>query len=272
MVWLTWRQHRMQVLATVGFLLLLGAIVLVQGSDAYTLLNWLPVVPVLVGIFWGAPVLAVEIERGTHRLVWTQSVSRWRWLVTKLGGLGLAVTVAGLVLGLMVSGWVTAHGGDRFGDTALFGGTGVAVGAWWLFAFVLGASAGGLTRRLLPAMAVTVVVFLVVMFGFFQYGRPAYAEPLRQVADRVETGGLVTDSAWLSPAGAEVMEIPESECVNTTRDTYLPCVRDAGYRTVLYYHPADRYWRFQWTETGILLLGAMLLAAPVVYRVLRRPV
>lgn len=270
MVWLTWRQHRAQMLGTVGLLLVLGMFMLAAGEDAAIYLSWLPVVPLLAGMFWGAPLLARELERGTHRLAWTQSVTRPRWLVAKLGWLGLAVTVAGLVLGLMTSGWLSAYGGDRFGDSALFGATGVAAGAWWLFSFLLGASAGGVVRRLLPAMAVTVTVFLVALFGIFQ-ARDAYAEPLRWVPDSPPPAGvLVTGSAWLAPSGAEVADPPV--CVDADRDHYLGCVQDAGYRSIMYYQPADRYWRFQWTETGILLLGAVLLAGPVVYRVLRRPV
>jgi hypothetical protein len=115
-------------------------------------------------MFWGAPLLARELERGTQRLAWTQSVTRPRWLVAKLGWLGLAVTVAGLALGLMVTAWLSSTGGDRFGDSTMFGATGVAAGAWWLFSFLLGASAGGIVRRLLPAMVVTIAVFLVVLF------------------------------------------------------------------------------------------------------------
>ena len=61
-------------------------------------------------------------------------------------------------------------------------------------------------------------------------------------------------------------------CADAGRETYTKCVEDAGYQWVYYYQPADRYWRFQWTEAGILLLGAVLLAGPVMYRVLRRPV
>lgn len=270
LMWLTWRQHRAQALGTVGLLLAVGALILLMGKEAYIYLSWLPVVPLLIGVFWGTPVLARELERGTHRLVWTQSVSRRRWLVAKLGWLGLAVTVAGLVLGLMVNRWVFAFDGDRFGDSALFGGTGVAVGAWWLFAFLLGASAGGLLRRLLPAMAVTVGVFIATMFVFFQL-RGDYAEPLRWVVDAPPPNlGMITGSAWLAPSGAEVVVPPV--CANVSDDSYLDCNRDAGYHTVLYYQPADRYWRFQWTETGFLLLGAVLLTGPVVYRVLRRPV
>lgn len=270
MVWVVWRQHRAQVLATVGFLVTLGAYMLVTGQDAGPLLGWLPMAPVLIGIFWGAPLLARELERGTHRLAWTQSVTRQRWLVSKLGWLGLAVTVTGLVLGLMVSTWVTENDADRFGDLEYFSGTGVAIGAWWLFAFLLGVASGALLRRLLPALALTMVVFFAVLITMSQV-RGSYAEPLRQVeGDAPGAGSLVSGAAWIAPSGEE-FDVPPV-CADAGRETYLDCVADAGYRSIYYYHPADRYWRFQWTEAGILLLGAVLLAGPVVYRVLRRPV
>ena len=67
--------------------------------------------PPLLGIFWGAPLVARELEAGTHRLVWTQSVTRTRWLAVKLGVIGLAgMAVTGLV-SLMVTWW--AHPLDR---------------------------------------------------------------------------------------------------------------------------------------------------------------
>ena len=46
------------------------------------------VVPALIGMFWGAPIIAHELETGTFRLAWTQSVSRLRWLLVKLGLVG----------------------------------------------------------------------------------------------------------------------------------------------------------------------------------------
>ena len=46
--------------------------------------------PAIVGVFWGAPLVARELEAGTHRLAWTQSISRTRWLATKVGLVGLA--------------------------------------------------------------------------------------------------------------------------------------------------------------------------------------
>ena len=41
---------------------------------------------------WGAPLLAREFEDGTHSLVWTQGVTRRRWLIRQLA-LGLAAIV-----------------------------------------------------------------------------------------------------------------------------------------------------------------------------------
>lgn len=290
MMWLTWRQHRAQILVTAGFLAVVGVVLLVHGLGAagltddalhahyeqvYFYLSWLPLVPLVVGLFWGAPLLARELERGTHRLAWTQSVSRPRWLFTKLGVLGLGVTVGGLVLGVMVSAWLDAFDGtryaDRFGNTALFGATGVLGGVWWMFGFVLGTAAGGVLRRTLPAFAVTIAVFVLAMVGLFS-ARQDYAEPARVVVEGAESmpGTYVSGSAFLSPSGVETDVVPE--CAGAGRDEYLSCVRDAGYRSVLFYQPADRYWRFQWTETGILVLASVLLAGPVVYRVARRPV
>ena len=290
MVWLTWRQHRAQILVTTGFLVVMGVVLLVHGlassglpdqalgahfQQLYPYLSWLPVVPLVVGVFWGAPLLARELERGTHRLAWTQSVSRRRWLAAKLGVLGLAVTAGGLVLGLMVSAWLGTFDGaryaDRFGDTALFGATGVLGGVWWLFAFVLGTAAGGVLRRTLPAFAVTIAVFVLAMVGLFS-AREDYAEPERVVVEGADSlpGTYLSGSTFVSPSGVDTDVVPE--CAHAGREDYLRCVRDAGYRTVLFYQPADRYWRFQWTETGILVLASVLLAGPVVYRVARRPV
>jgi hypothetical protein len=271
MMWLTWRQHRAQVLATAAFLLVAGVYLVVSGEAAYPALSLLlPLAPILVGIFWGAPVLAREAERGTHRLAWTQSVSRGRWLTTKLGALGLAVTAAGLALGLMVTLWVDAFDADRFGDAALFSGTGVVSGAWWLFAFLLGTAAGAVVRRVLPALAITIALFMVTLFMMFQ-AREAYAEPVRMSPEaQPPAHSLITGSTFVSTSGSEVAEPPE--CAAESRDTYINCVDDAGYRSVLFVQPADRYWRYQWTETAILLLCTVLLAAPVTDRVLRRPI
>ena len=63
--------------------------------------------PALIGLFWGAPLIARELETGTYRLAWNQSVTRSRWTLAKLGIGGLAsVAVAGL-LSLMITWWAS---------------------------------------------------------------------------------------------------------------------------------------------------------------------
>src|SRR3954451_19592031 len=115
MYWLTYRQHRMQLLVTVAFLALLGLVLYASAANTagteedfqtlYHYVSSMPAVPIAIGVFWGAPLLAAEYERGTSRLAWTQSISRGHWLAVKLGVLSLLVTLAGLGFGLMVQAW-----------------------------------------------------------------------------------------------------------------------------------------------------------------------
>jgi hypothetical protein len=75
-----------------------------DGGALQTLFGILVIVaPGLIGVFYGAPLIAGELETGTFRLAWTQSITRTRWLVVKLGVVGLgSMAVAGL-LSLMVT-------------------------------------------------------------------------------------------------------------------------------------------------------------------------
>src|SRR5690606_8190313 len=81
--------------------------------------------------FWGAPLLAGEFERGTNKLVWTQSVPPRRWLAVKLSLLSLAVAAGGLLLSAMVSAWRSVFDRDDvFGNIGVFNMVGVAPWAW----------------------------------------------------------------------------------------------------------------------------------------------
>lgn len=108
------------------------------------------IVPGLLGMFWGAPLIAREIEGGTIPLVWTQSVTRTRWLAVKLAVVGLAgVLVAGL-LSLVVTWW--AHPLDRAAAAAYdtFGERDLAPVGYAALAFAIGVTAGMLIRRTVP--------------------------------------------------------------------------------------------------------------------------
>jgi ABC-2 family transporter protein len=139
----------------------------------------LVVVPALVGVFWGAPLIAREFENGTHRLAWTQSVTRTRWLAAKLGVVGLASVVATGLLSLLVTWWQApidrAHQ-NRFGS-GMFGERNITPLGYAAFGFALGVVAGLLIRRTLPAMATTIVGFLAVRMTFTYVVRPNIFSP-----------------------------------------------------------------------------------------------
>jgi ABC-2 family transporter protein len=128
--------------------------------------------PGLIGVFWGAPLVTREIEAGTFRLAWNQSVTRAHWLAVKLSLIGLASMAATGLLSLMVSWWASpldrvtglsagrdgTPGFDRFAPV-LFASRGITPIAYAAFAFALGVTVGVLIRRTVPAMAVTLAVF-----------------------------------------------------------------------------------------------------------------
>jgi ABC-type transport system involved in multi-copper enzyme maturation permease subunit len=150
------------------------------------------IVPVLIGMFWGAPLIARELETGTFRLAWTQSVSRMRWLLVKLGLVGLASAAVGGLLSLMVTWWyspIDKVNQDRFGAAA-FGLHGFVPAGYALFAFALGATTGLIFRRTLPAMAVTLVGFVVARLAVTYWLRPHYMSPasLTQKLSNANTG------------------------------------------------------------------------------------
>lgn len=135
------------------------------------------VVPGLVGVFWGAPLIAREIEAGTHRLAWTQSVTRTRWAATKIGVVGLAGMVVAGLLSLMVTWWSGLF--DKVGED-LYGTYDrrdlVPIG-YAAFAFALGVTAGVVIRRPVPAMATTLFVFVVTRVAFVLQVRPSLVAP-----------------------------------------------------------------------------------------------
>lgn len=119
------------------------------------------ITPALIGIFYGAPLLARELETGTFRLVWTQSITRTRWLATRLALVGLvSVAVAGL-LSLTVTWWFRSTdlvSANRL-DPSVFGERGIVLVGYAAFAFAVGVLAGAVVRHTLVAMAVTLAAY-----------------------------------------------------------------------------------------------------------------
>jgi hypothetical protein len=200
MIWLTWRQSRAQALVLSGAVAAMLVLLAVAAggmpefddqflaaftSDAlastvYTVAVVVVVcVPAIVGVFWGAPLVARELEAGTHRLVWNQSVSRTRWLATKLLVTGVVAMVIVAALSLILGWWAgsiddAVNAGQQDPGflgrpriaTPIFEARGLAPIGYTAFAFTLGVAAGTVVRRVVPAMAITLAVFIAVQILF----------------------------------------------------------------------------------------------------------
>ena len=153
--------------------------------DHYTFLQnalqfLLRIAPALVGIFWGGPLIARELETGVYRLAWTQTVSRSRWVVTKLAVVGgTAVAVAGL-LTLTITWWYRSLDQVDHNMFSVFDARDVVPIGYTFFAFMLGALAGAVIRRTLPAMAATLGVFVFARIAIQTWVRP-YLMPSRHL-------------------------------------------------------------------------------------------
>jgi len=168
------------------------------------------VVPGVVGIFWGAPLVAREREAGTYRLAWTQSVTRSRWLAVKLAVVGgFAMAVAGL-LSLMVTWWASPLDRAHMTRFVTFDERDLVPVGYAAFAFVLGVAAGLIIRRTVPAMATTLVAFVAIRLAVGHWLRPRLFAPLHQSfalsptlsstgIDGVGPGALGTNTLQLGP-------------------------------------------------------------------------
>jgi ABC-type transport system involved in multi-copper enzyme maturation permease subunit len=140
--------------------------------------------PAITGLFWGAPLLARELETGTFALAWSQSVSRARWLAVKLTVGGLAAMAVTEALSLLFAWWAAplgraaGLGGSGNGlamnpfNPLAFVSHGITPLGYAAFAFTLGVTAGALIRRTVPAMAVTLAIFAALQIAMPLWVRP----------------------------------------------------------------------------------------------------
>jgi hypothetical protein len=324
-IWVTWRQHRAQALATLIGLGAIGVFSLITGPRivaAFRELNGclvvpgrdcsllhesfdqrfnslqfvIPlfmVIPLLIGVFLGAPLIAREVEQGTHRLAWTQSVTRDRWALSKIGLVfGFALAVTGLFAWMVTvwSGPLVAASDARFGYGS-FDLRGIVPIAYALFAVALGTASGAWIRRTLPAMAVTLGGFVVVRVAVEWLLRPRYLPsqtityPFLQESPRAGLGDWILSSKIIDPTGRFVspdggirvdpMALGQvcptlHKVVALDKDQVGQCLSQLGVRTIDTFQPGSRYWLFQGIESAIFLLLAAGLVVFAMWLIRRR--
>ncbi|WP_328426579.1 hypothetical protein [Streptomyces sp. NBC_00443] len=188
-----------------------------------------------VAAWAGGALIGRELESGTARLAWSQSVTPTRWLAAKLAvpAVLLAAGTGGLVL---LNNWARGDGdpdlvGDWYNADA-FVGTGPATVGYTLAGLALGALAGLLLRRALAGAGVGLLAALVLC-GVLE----RFREDLWPAVTRTATGRL---------------EMPRSALVTGRDERTMDGVRHIR----VTYHPESHYWPIQYVETGILLAVA----------------
>ncbi|HEY3608148.1 MAG TPA: ABC transporter permease [Pseudonocardiaceae bacterium] len=258
-------------------------------------------VPGLVGVFWGAPLITRELEAGTHRLVWNQGVTRTRWLATKLGCTGLLAMAAAGLTSLLVTWWAGPIDTAVDGTTAtvgfyfpqmfpvLFDTRGIVPVGYAAFAFTLGVTIGVFVRNTLPAMAATLGAYLAVQVAVPLWLRPNLMAPVTTTTPITMqnmlniTGNSLNvaspaPGAWIiaqhtvDTAGNQVgMPSWFDGCLGTSNvGACVGRLTSLGYRQVVDYQPASRFWTFQWYELTIYLALALVLGGFCAWWVRRR--
>lgn len=290
MTWLAWRQFRAQAALAAAAAVAVTVLLVVThdhvARHAGGLTTWYQAirllgtvligVPAVIGAFWGAPLIAGELEAGTHRLAWAQSVTRTHWLAVKLGLIGAVAVVVTALFSLVFTWWSRPLDllGNRIG-TANFGQRGVAPIAYALFALALGTLLGAVTKRTLPAMAATLAGFFVVRFTFQLLVRPRLFAPVlvSRPASLGPEGRAVAHGAWvLSSTTVDATgHVVSSGTVdralvqgcNLTRDSpggdWVACLNRLKFQQVERIQPASRFWALQGWEAAAFLALALVL-------------
>jgi hypothetical protein len=254
MTWLTWRQFRIPALSVFAGLLLIAVVLAITGPDLIGRTDFsdedalfsgtilvLYLLPAVIGVFWGVPMITRELESGTHSLVWNQTVTRKRWLTTKLGFGILAAMVAAGLLSTAVSWWASPIDALAASQTdrgmlsriapVVFGARGIVPIGYAAFALALGVAIGMLLKRTVAAMAVTLAALAAVLVLVPLFVRPYLLPPqvdtvaivgrditnitgddtygILEIGVRNPPGAWVLANETVDPAGNVVTRLPD---------------------------------------------------------------
>jgi hypothetical protein len=212
--WLAWRQHRKQFMVVGIFLIVFAAVTIPTGLNFWRtyqhalttckttntcdqlsnelfqsnvdglLMHFIPLavllLPVLLGLFWGVPFLAREYSEGTNKLVWTQSISRRKWLTVKLVWVLVGAAILTAAFTALDTWWFktgNALSQNRFSSS--FPVQGIVPVAYSIFAVSLGIMFGAWFKRTMVALGVTLFLLIAIMLILVPNGlRPHYETPL----------------------------------------------------------------------------------------------
>jgi hypothetical protein len=253
-----------------------------SAGGAQTVSSLMLVVPVMLGAFLGAPVLARELESGTFRFAWTQGCGRGRWAVSKLALLAVAVTAVTLAFTQLFTWYYHPFLVDGQVSRLLplaFGLLGVVFAAWTLAAFAIAVFFGALIRRTVPAMAATLATWTFLAIGTAVGLRQHYQAPLRTTAFNPPSGAWILSNYATGPNGQvlnqgalnQLMQQAPASVQNSPNPNAMQnWLTQQHYTQWTSYEPAGRFWHFQLIEGGWLLALSVVLLAAAIWLVRRR--
>jgi hypothetical protein len=253
-----------------------------SAGGAQTVSSLMLVVPVLLGVFLGASVLARELETGTFRFAWTQGCGRVRWAVSKLVLLATVVTAVTWAFTELFTWYYHPFLVDGQVSRLLplaFGLLGVAFAAWTLAAFAIAVFFGALIRRTLPAMAATLATWTFLAIGTAVWLRQHYQAPLKTTAFNPPADAWVLGNYATGPNGQVLsqralnqlfQQAPASVQNSPNPNALQNWLAQQHYTQWTSYEPASRFWHFQLIEGGWLLALSVVLIAAAIWLVRRR--
>jgi hypothetical protein len=292
MTWVAWRQQRAEAILAAAILAALAAVLVPTGLsiaaaydqghlasclahqddgacgaavDAFfarfdnlsNLIAWVTLVPGIVGVLLAAP-FVLQLERRTHWLDWTQSVTRGRWIAGKLGIAIATGLVAAVALTLLVTWWRApfVHLQGRMGNS-VYDSEGTVVAAYVVFALGLGVAVGAVWRNAVPALIVAFAGYFGTRLFVDTWLRQRLVSPLTATFSVKGNRGPDLSHAWV------LSEYPVDQHGRVLRFIACegpgPCAKPGGVQFVhAVYHPASHFWPLQLAETA--LFGGLAVA------------
>jgi ABC-type transport system involved in multi-copper enzyme maturation permease subunit len=355
MNWLVWKQHRKLFMILAGVLMLYAALAIPMGLNAWhtyqhalaacgktdscgqlsnnVLWNgWtssinpnsghgvplLLLLPFLLGMFVGVPLIAREYNEKTNLLVWTRSISRRKWLTTKLVWILIATVLFAGTLTALTTWWAKAGNElymNRFTEL-MFDIQGIAPIGFSVFAVSIGIALGTWLKRTMVAIGLTLLLVLAAQVVIGNHVRPHYMNPTSKTivtnqfggpnfsSSEIPTNAMVISSQiknmqgqvlnWANPPKACI--VPQDEMpglagngtgfsatrvggkgnigsiisMNGGPAVKGSCLESEGYRYIVEYQPANRYWDFQRIELALYVALSIIPIGATYWLVLRR--
>lgn len=320
MIWLTWRLQRFETaLATVALaagaavLLLTGSALLSsfdqlgipaclngagdrvactnaisaftdQATSAQQMLTWLAFVPTLLGVLLAAP-LILELEDRSYQLAWTQTVTRRRWTLARIGLPAAAGILGTAVIAGLGSWWMQPI--DRVVgplEPGSFDLQGIVPIAYMFLAFSITTCAGVLLKRTLPALGLGVTAAVAIHLAMQQVLRYRLVAPITAIwssgpapfkpQDWLLTGGRTASYTYVDAAGRRLsLDQVNALCgsvTGQTKDAWSSCLQAHKLGELIQYQPPERFWPLQSIESGLIVIVAAALLGVAVWWLTRR--